>query len=236
VPSLLALEHVSKRYREGRRERIVLDDVCLEVRDGELVVVYGARRSGRTTLLRTAAGLETPDGGSVRFQGLDLAEHGQRALGVGIGYVHKGLRGSEEQGVLEHVFAPLLARGARVGQARDGGRAALARAGAQHCAAAAVGELRAGETIRVVLARALVLSPALLVVDEPAAAVELSERDGILALLRELAAEGTAVLACTGEPTELAGAHRALTLGDGELRGPASPELAPVVALRRRGV
>ncbi len=231
--SLLAVEHVSKRYREGQRERIVLDDVSAEVREGELVVLYGERRSGRTTLLRIAAGIETPDSGTVVFAGRDLAAHGESALGEGIGYVQKTLRGGEEQGVLAQVAAPLLARGISLGQARETARAALVRAGAQHCAAAAVSELSAAETVRVGLARTLALSPTLLVIDEPAAGVELSERDGILAQLRTLAGEGTAVLASTGEPTELAGAHRALTLSDGRLRGPSSPELATVVALRR---
>jgi ABC-type sugar transport system ATPase subunit len=230
--SLLALEHVGRRSREGGRERIVLEDVSLEVRDGELVVVYGERRSGRTTLLRVAAGIETPDRGTVLFEGTDLA-HADGALGEGIGYVRKMLRGSEEQDVLAQVAAPMLARGVPVQQARDAARAALERAGAGRYAAAAVSELSTAETVRVALARALALSPALLVIDEPAAGVELSERDGILALLRALAGEGTAVLASTGEPTELAGAHRALTLGEARLRGPASPEPATVVALRR---
>jgi ABC-type lipoprotein export system ATPase subunit len=233
MPSLLTVEHVSKCYREGQRERTALDDVSLEVCNGELVVIYGERRSGRTTLLRIAAGIQAPDSGTVLFAGRDLARHGEDALGEGIGYVRKTLRGSEEQGVPAQVVAPLLARGISVRRARDTARTALERAGAQRCAGAVVDELGVAETVRVALARALTLSPALVVIDEPAAGVELSERDGILAQLRTLAAEGTAVLACTGEPTELAGAHRALTLSDGRLRGPASTELATVVALRR---
>jgi ABC-type lipoprotein export system ATPase subunit len=234
--SLLALEHVSKRYRDGQREHMVLDDVSLELQEGELAVVYGVRRSGRTTLLRIAAGIESPDAGSVSFQGRDLAREGERLLGNGIGYVRKGLRGSEEPGVIEQVAAPLLARGTPVRDARDAARAALERAGAAHCAAACVGELSIGESMRVALARALALSPSVLVVDEPVATVEISERDGILALLRTLAREGTAVLSSTGEPSEMAGAHLGLTLSEARLRGAPQPELAPVVALRGRGV
>jgi ABC-type sugar transport system ATPase subunit len=230
--SLLEVEHVSKRYREGRRERVVLDDVSLEVGQGELVVVWGVRRSGRTTLLRIAAGIESPDSGIVRFQERDLAGTCERALGEGIGYVQKTLRGSEEQGVLEQVAAPLLARGASVEHARQRARRALSRAGARECAAAQVSELSAGETLRVALARTLSLSPAMLVIDEPASTVELGERDDILALLRTLAGEGIAVLASAGEAVELAGAHRALALGEGRLRGPSPPGLAPVVELR----
>ena len=234
--SLLALTDVSKRYRQGQREHVLLDEVSLALDPGELVAVWGLRRSGRTTLLRIAAGIEAPESGSVRFAGHDLAAGYEHTLGEGIGYVHKGLSSREEQGVLEQIAAPLLARGISVEHARERARDALTRARAQACAAARVGDLGAGETVRVAIARTLALSPALLVIDEPASAVELSERDEILSLLRALAGEGIAVLASTGEASEMAGAHRALTLGEGRLRGPSAPELAPVVALRRRGV
>lgn len=233
--SLLELENVSKRYREGRREHAVLREVSLEVLAGELVVVWGMRRSGRSTLLRIAAGVESPDGGSVRFEGRDLSGAGRHSLGRGIGYVHTNLRSQEEQGVLEHASAALMARGLATDEARERGRAALARAGADQFTSLRLGELGAGERVRVALAATLALSPTHIVIDEPAGVVELGERDGILALMRTLAAEGVAVLASTAEAGELAGAHRALTLSDGELRGAVRAELAPVVALRARG-
>jgi ABC-type sugar transport system ATPase subunit len=230
---LLELENVSKHYRESGRERVVLRDVALELRADELVAVWGTRRSGRTTLLRIAAGIEAPDGGEVRFRGRRLTRHGGGVLGQGIGYVQKTLRGSEEQAVIEQVAAVALARGAAVTQAREQARVALRRVDAEHCAAMRVGELTGGESLRVALARALCPSPTLLIVDEPTATARLGERDEILALLGKLATDGVAVLASVSEPDELAGAHRALTLSDGELRGRSSPSLAPVVALRR---
>ena len=234
--SLLELEHVGKRVREGQRERIVLADVELHIDPGELVVVWGTRRSGKTTLLRVAAGIQAPDTGTAYFDGQDLAHVSAGVLGAGIGYVQRTLRAGEEQGVLEQVAAAPLANGLDVPEAMLRARAALARAGAERCAEMRVGELRGGESVRVALARALVLSPRLLIIDEPAAAVELDERDGILALLRRLAGDGIAVLASTGEPSELAGAHRPLTLSDGQLRGERVAGLAPVVALRRAGL
>lgn len=234
--SLLELEHIHKRYREGERERIVLSDISLQVAAGELVVVWGARRSGRSTLLRIAAGIETPDKGTVRYDGEAISSRTQSKLGSGIGYVQKTLRTSEEQRVLEQVAAALLAKGIDLQSAREQAREALSRAGAERLAEMTVGELRGGEAARVALARALAPAPALVIFDEPAATVELDERDEILALLRGLAAQGTAVLASTGEPSELAGAHRPLSISDGELRGDSVPGLAPVVALRRAGL
>src|SRR5208282_855441 len=81
--SLLELEHVSKSY--GRGSSVALGDVCLKLDAGELVAVWGRRRSGRSTLLRIAAGLEPPDTGTVRFEGHDLASRlgdvSRRAIG-----------------------------------------------------------------------------------------------------------------------------------------------------------
>ncbi len=232
---MLELEDVGKHYREAGRERTVLREVTLQVRPGEFVAVWGQRRSGRTTLLRIAAGIETPDRGEARFQGRRL--HGSGAmLGQGIGYVLKTLRGSEEQAVLEQVAAIALARGASVAQAREHARAALRRVGAEDFTARRTGELTSGERLRVALARALCSAPTLLVIDEPTETLRLGERDEVLALLRRLAAEGLALLVSTSEPDELAGSHRALTLAEGQLRGQRAPTLAPVVALRRSTV
>jgi ABC-type lipoprotein export system ATPase subunit len=231
--TLLALESVGKHRRIGLRERTLLSGVSLQVAAGELVAVWGPRRSGRSTLLRLAAGIERPDSGTVLFEGRDLAQVGEGVLGEGIGYVQKTLRGAEAQSALEEVMVCLLARGVSRPVANARTYAALERTGSAHCAALAPRELDRAETVRVALARTLVLKPRLLVIDEPVEGVELLQRDGILQLLRSLADEGVAVLASTGESTSLSGADRALSLSDGELRGSPGPELAPVLPLRR---
>ncbi|MGH2875711.1 MAG: ATP-binding cassette domain-containing protein [Solirubrobacteraceae bacterium] len=230
--TLLALEHVSRRYRSGAHERLVLEDVSLTLARGELLAVWGLRRSGRSTLLRIAAGVEPPDTGRVLFQGRDLA--GAGALGGGIGYCHTTPHDGEAGGVLDELIAGQLARGVPHQTAHTRAFAALERAGAGACAAHGLHELDGGESMRVAIARALSLEPSLLVIDEPTKGVDLLERDAILALLRSLADEGIALLLSAGETTALSGADRALSLSGGELRGQASPELAAVVPLRRR--
>jgi ABC-type protease/lipase transport system fused ATPase/permease subunit len=87
--TLLVLDRVSKCHRIGPREHVVLRDVSLELDTGELAVVWGLRRSGRSTLLRIAAGVEDTDAGSVRFEGRDLADRGRAVMGAGIGYCRK---------------------------------------------------------------------------------------------------------------------------------------------------
>jgi energy-coupling factor transporter ATP-binding protein EcfA2 len=246
--TLLELDRVTRRYRQGAHprsrgagERVVLCDVSLALDAGELVAIWGLRRCGRTTLLRVAAGLEPPDSGVVRFAGEDLAAGAGKALGGGIGYcLHppwRGAGGSREgrgASVLEELALGALACGIPRPIARARAIAALERVNADDCAPHGLHELDGAESLRVAVARALVLGPALLVVDDPIRGVDLLERDAILGLLRSLADEGLAVLISATEATALAGADRALSLAAGELRGSTAPELASVVPLRRR--
>jgi ABC-type sugar transport system ATPase subunit len=231
--SLLALERVGRHYSGPAGERAVLCGVSLELDRGELAVVWGLKGSGRSTLLRIAAGIEAPDSGAVRFEGRDLAEDAEDLLGGGIGYAERMFRCAEGQGVLEQVTVGLLARGVPPREARALARRALERVEAEHTATRRLAALEESEGVRVAIARALALEPALLVIDEPTRGVDLLERDGILALLRSLADDGIAVLASTSESTGLAGADRAFVISEGELRGAPPAELATVLPLRR---
>jgi len=223
--SLLELRSVEKRYRDG--------ELDLSLDAAELAVVWGLRGSGRSTLLRIAAGIESPDGGVVRFEGRDLAQHREQLLGAGIGFCQKTLPPNGSQSVLDLVLVSLLARGISSSDARSRAAQALERADALQLASLSLGALDAAETVRVALARVLALSPRLLVIDDPIGGVDLIARDGILALLRQIADDGVAVLASTGESTALSGSDRTLTLSEGQLRGPPPLELAPVLPLRR---
>ncbi|MGH2853336.1 MAG: ATP-binding cassette domain-containing protein [Solirubrobacteraceae bacterium] len=229
---LLELQHVSKRYGHGLGQRTVLRDVSLALEPGELVVIWGRRRSGRSTLLRVAAGVEPPDSGVVRFAGSNLAGHRGDLLGGGIGYCQCSFLPTEGQLVLDQLIVSQLARGVPPLLAASRAKSALERLGAERCATLRPGELSGEEAVRVAIARAFALEPKLLVIDEPTLNVDLLVRDEILLLLRSLADEGIAVLASAGESTGLAGSDRALSIGKGELHGHMTPELAQVLPLR----
>jgi ABC-type lipoprotein export system ATPase subunit len=230
--SLLELERVSRCHRESGRERSVLREVTLTVEAGELVAIWGMRRSGRSTLLRVAAGVEPPDTGVVRFAGRVQTGNGD-ALGDGVGYCLPGAGGGESLAVLDELLMGQLARGVPIEPARVRALAALRRVEAEDCSARGLHELDSAERVRLAIARAIALEPALLVIDDPTGSVELLQRDRILSLLRSLADDGLAILMSTGEGAGLSGADRALSLSGGELNGCAGSELAPVIPLRR---
>ena len=231
--SLLELEAVGKRYGAPARERVVLSEVSLHVEAGEFVVVWGLKGSGRSTLLRVAAGIEAPDSGTVRFEGRDVVEHGEDFLGGGVGFCERKFRYAEGQRVLEQVTVGLLARGVAPREARARAQRSLARVDAEQTAAQRLATLDEGESVRVAIARTLALEPALLVIDEPTSGVDVLQRDPLLALLRSIANEGTAVLMSAGDAQGLSGVDRALTIDNGELQ--AGLAQAQVLPLRRAG-
>jgi putative ABC transport system ATP-binding protein len=224
---------------DGGASPALLREVSFDIDAGEVVGIWGLPGSGRTTLLRIAAGLEAPDEGVVRMRGVDLA----CVKGAVDGLVYCDPTaltrraqwfGYTSGAVIEELLATQLARGVAAAGARDRARAALARTGAERFADARVGALDGAAAIRVVLAQALTSNPALVIIDEPTRYVDLLHREPIVALLRSLADEGLAVLMAIGESTGFYCVDRTLTLGAGRLRGKAVPELAPVVELARR--
>jgi ABC-type lipoprotein export system ATPase subunit len=232
--SLLALQSVCKRRAHGGRTVVVLDDASLSIDAGELVAVWGLRGSGRTSLLRLAAGIDAPDAGSVRFDGRALSEHGDRILGRELAYCQKSFRTAEGQPALDEALLGLLVNGITGREARTRAGEALERVGAAGLGQRRVCELDGDERTRLALANGLALGPRLLLIDEPVAGVELHQRDAILLLLRSLADEGIAVLMTVGDLTGLTGADQSLSIGDGELRGSGKRALQPVVDLSLR--
>lgn len=233
--SLLLVEGVSKRYRRGRREYVALRDVSLSIEAGEVVAVLGSGNSGRSTLLRVAAGLERPDDGRVVFDGQEMT--GSSLLGRRVAFCHTSFNALEGDLVVDHVATGLLTRRLSPRDARLAAREALSRCGASACGDLEPYELDSVERVRVGLARALACSPALLVIDEPTAGMGLLESDPLLRLLGSVARDGTAVLLATGDAASLAGIDRVVMIADGRVRGdmhPSQAEVLPFSPARRQ--
>jgi len=231
---LLAFEEVSKRYLDlGVHENAVLDRVSFELDAGTSAGIWGPRRSGKSTLLRIAAGIELPDAGVVRFEGRDITQLSDRErarlVRTKIGLATASSRETRNVRVVDHVGLPLLSNGASMREANVRARAVLERVGGTSRADAPVFELSPGERTRVAIARALVRDPALLLVDEPALTPSPAERDELYGLLRSLAGErGLTVLVASEDLAAIRTARQAMTISDGMLR--ASQRAGRVVA------
>ena len=235
--TLQALERVSKSHWRGRHEIVVLDDVSLEVEAGELVAIFGQRASGKTTLLRIAAGIDAPDAGCVRFEGRELgAGRFRRLTGIHahIGWVGRQAPFASGMRMLDHVALPLL-RVAAADEAERRATRALKRVGAGELAGARWHELSDAERTLVTIAHAIVREPALLLADDPTSGLGLEERETVLALLRSIAdGQGTAVLATIPEIPDALRSHRVMSLSDGELLQATRRGTGEVIAFPQR--
>jgi ABC-type lipoprotein export system ATPase subunit len=221
---LLSFEGVSKSYPRGG---VVFEPFSFDIDEGDFVGVWGERRSGKSTLIRLAAGIEKPDSGVVRFDGRDLhamSEAERSALRLAdIGVAPGSTDGAavfadRSRTVVEQVALPLVFTGVSQNEAAKLAHRALKLVEVGDCVATPPWELRAGEMTRVALARALVREPRLLLVDEPAITHSPEERNAIRDLLHKLSRElGLAVVVASEEITMMAGAPRILSVGDGKV-------------------
>jgi ABC-type lipoprotein export system ATPase subunit len=221
--ALLSLDSVSKSYWRGPSEVRVLADACLDVYPGEFTGVWGRRGAGKTTLLRIAAGLETPDRGTVRFDGEDLAslsERGHAKLRRGeLGWVRRAGPRSELC-MLDYVALPLLIEHGRR-QAKRLADKALTRVGMGQCAGQRWESLSDGERALVAIAHGIARAPRLLLIDDPTTNLGVREREEILLLLRTLVEEtDLAVLMTVPDMPTALGSHQLKALSGGRLITP----------------
>jgi putative ABC transport system ATP-binding protein len=220
VGELLSLRGVSKAFVRGRRTLPVLSDVSLEVAAGEIVAIDGARYSGRTTLLRVAAGMVRPERGGVWFEGRELAGLSEarrgRLLGDGIAWTDCEGPGTKLE-VRDAVGLPLmLGRGQRA--ARLLAVRALERVGISDCAKQRWGDLSNCEAVLAGLARGIAGSPRLLVMDDLLDTLGRKRTREVGVLLRSLVGEvGCGVLMSVSDPETALVADRVWSLRGGAL-------------------
>jgi ABC-type lipoprotein export system ATPase subunit len=209
-----------RSFGQGRAARRVLDGADLDVAPGEIVAVLGRSGSGKSTLLHVLGGLDRPDAGTVDVAGERVTGVSERRLsalrGRHIGFVFQFFHLLPELSGEANVLLASRVPGAAP-DAHDRGRSLVDRLGLREVADSMPHQLSGGEQQRFAIARALVNDPSLLLADEPTGNLDVHAGGEVLALLRELAAEGRAIILVTHEASAAAIAHRVLRLEAGRL-------------------
>lgn len=205
-------------YRAGDEETLALQGVSLILRAGEFVAVTGPSGSGKSTLLACLAGLDEPDGGTVRVSGQRISHQPEpvrarlRARRIGLllqtGNLFSHL--SVEQNVAVAQQLADYAQRPPVAALLD----SLGIAGRAH---ARPDELSGGELARAGLAVALANDPVVLLADEPTGELDGATEDQVLRLLRSRAEHGVAIIIASHSPAVAAAADRVIALNDGKV-------------------
>jgi ABC-type lipoprotein export system ATPase subunit len=205
MSALLRIREVSKAYPDGGGYLSVFERASLELCETAHVGVYGKRRSGKSTLLRIATGIERPDSGSVVFDGVELTSASARDLArllrSRLAYVAlEDWRPNHGESIVQHLALSLGGRGLTPRQAERRALRELDAVGVSAADAhAPAGALSMVDRTRVMFARALAHDPRLIAIDDPVLTPSLSERDALYALLRGVSRERRIALLVASE-------------------------------------
>ncbi|PSK90242.1 putative ABC transport system ATP-binding protein [Murinocardiopsis flavida] len=212
------LEDVARHYPGGVR---ALDGVSVRIEAGELVGIVGPSGSGKSTLLNLLGTLDTPTAGAIRIGGHDVGALGDDARSAlratGIGFVFQQFHLAANITALDNVADGLLYTGLPMRRRREKAAAALRRVGMADRAGHRPHELSGGQQQRTAIARAVAGDPALILADEPTGALDTATGEVVIGLLRELNAEGAAVVVITHDREVAAGLPRRIQVRDGRI-------------------
>ena len=218
---VLELAGVTRIYPGSPPVR-ALAGVDVAIHPGERVAVLGPSGSGKSTLLHVLGTLERPTSGTVRVTGRDVSSLSDAELsavrGHRLGFVFQQFYLLDHLDAAGNVTLGLLYRGGAARLRRRAAVGALERVGLGHRLAHRPPELSGGERQRVAIARAVAGRPAVLLADEPTGNLDTATGEGIIALLRDLAHDGTALVVVTHDPGIAAAMDRRLEMRDGLVR------------------
>ncbi len=219
--SLLKTEKLSKIFRTEEIETIALNQVSLEVNEGEFVAIMGPSGCGKSTLLNILGLLDNPTGGQYYLLGKEVGslkekERTQYRKGK-IGFVFQSFNLIEELNVFENVELPLIYMHIKAAERKKMVNEILARMNISHRAGHFPQQLSGGQQQRVAIARAVVSKPKLILADEPTGNLDSTNGKEVMTLLTELNQEGTTILMVTHSQHDASYAHRIVSLFDGEI-------------------
>jgi putative ABC transport system ATP-binding protein len=219
MPPLVRTVDVSKRYSSGEAVIAAVSNVSLSIAVGEFVAIRGRSGSGKSTLMNLLGLLDQPDSGEYALKGRDVAQLSEAARATirsrDIGFVFQLPALLPRATALENVELPLVYASVPRLRRRRTAMDVLARVGLADRSHHWPNQLSGGEQQRVVIARAMVNDPAVILADEPTGSLDPSEE--ILSLFDDLHRDGRTLIVVT-HATEVAGrAQRRITLHDGRI-------------------
>ena len=213
--------NLQKVFRTEEVETRALNNVGIEIKEGEFVAVMGPSGCGKSTMLNILGLLDNPTGGEYFLNGIEVSKYTERQrtkLRKGIiGFVFQSFNLIEELNVFENIELPLLYMGISASERRQRVEAAMDRMQISHRKKHFPQQLSGGQQQRVAIARAVVANPKLILADEPTGNLDSRNGKEVMDLLTELNNEGTTIVMVTHSQHDAGYANRIINLFDGQL-------------------
>jgi putative ABC transport system ATP-binding protein len=219
--ALIEAQALVKLYRMGDETVHALDGVNFTIARGEYCAIVGPSGSGKSTLMNIIGGLDTPTSGRITIADNDIGAMSDDDLAVfrnqTIGFVFQSFNLLPRLTALENVELPMIYGGIVPKERRERAAALLARVGLGARMGHKPTQLSGGQQQRVAIARALAGKPSLILADEPTGALDTNTGIEIMALFRELNAEGATIVIVTHDHEVAAQTRRTIEMRDGHI-------------------
>ncbi len=213
--------NLQKIFRTEEVQTLALNDVNIEVNEGEFVAIMGPSGCGKSTLLNILGLLDNPTAGEYYLNGTEVSkftESQRTSLRKGvIGFVFQSFNLIDELNVYENIELPLLYMGVPQAERKRRVEQAMERMGIMHRAKHFPQQLSGGQQQRVAIARAVVAGPKLILADEPTGNLDSKNGKEVMDLLKELNKEGTTIVMVTHSQHDAGFADRIINLFDGQV-------------------
>ncbi|MBU1094884.1 MAG: ABC transporter ATP-binding protein [Ignavibacteriae bacterium HGW-Ignavibacteriae-2] len=222
MPSIIRIQDVSKSYTRDSFEIPVLNNITLNIEEGEFLALMGPSGSGKTTLLNLIAGIDKPDSGKVIIADTEISALNESALAKwranNVGFIFQFYNLIPVLTAYENVELPLLLTHLNKAERRKHVETALEIVGLKDRMAHYPKQLSGGQEQRVAIARAIVTDPLIIVGDEPTGDLDKNSAEEILTLMERLNKEfKKTVLIVTHDPHAADRAHRTRYIDKGDL-------------------
>ena len=212
---------LQKVFRTEEVQTLALNNVNIEVNEGEFVAIMGPSGCGKSTLLNILGLLDNPTEGEYYLNGTEVSKYteAQRTSlrkGV-IGFVFQSFNLIDELNVYENIELPLLYMGVPASERKQRIEQAMERMAISHRAKHFPQQLSGGQQQRVAIARAVVANPKLILADEPTGNLDSKNGKEVMDLLKELNKEGTTIVMVTHSQHDAGFADRVINLFDGQV-------------------
>ncbi|HYK06111.1 MAG TPA: ABC transporter ATP-binding protein [Thermoanaerobaculia bacterium] len=221
MPPLIHIEGLSKVFYTDDIETHALDNVHLDIEEGEYVSIAGPSGCGKSTLLSILGLLHAPTSGDYTLNGTPVAQlstvERARIRNREVGFIFQSFNLIGDLTVEENVELPLTYRGVPAPERRERAQKALERVGMVHRIKHYPGQLSGGQQQRVAVARAISGEPSIVLADEPTGNLDSRNGEVVMSLLRELHREGATICMVTHDPRYAKNADRTVHLFDGRI-------------------
>jgi len=228
--ALVELRNVSKIYLLGGEEIRALDDLSLDIQEGEFISIIGPSGSGKSTLMHILGCLDSPTSGTIRLDGTMIQDASPRELArirnQKIGFVFQFFNLLPKLNVLQNVELPMIYSGLPARKRRERALEALKMVEMENRARHRPMQLSGGQQQRAAIARALVNNPKIVFADEPTGNLDSHTGEVILELFRALSQEGRTIALVTHDPEIAAVTPRRIEIRDGKISKHLDPKLA----------